>query len=1123
MDGLFCEKIFGPTKDWFCACGQYKNAYNMNRPCEKCGVDVTKSIVRRERMGHIKLQCPVVHINYLKNTPSTLSLLLDMPEKTLEKITYYSDYIVLDPKESDMEKYEVLTEKEYEDYCDNNPGGSIEVSTGAEAILSMLKELNLEEKIQNLQEKIKGKNNPKMVKQIDLIKNMIKNGIKPEWIVLTVIPVIPPDLRPMVQLNGGRFATSDINDLYRKLINRNNRLKKLIENDTPDLIIRNEKRMIQEAVDCLFNNGKRGKPATTMNNRPIKSLGVSLCGKKGRFRANLLGKRVDYSGRSVIIVGPELKMNQCGLPKVMAVELFKPYLMRGLKAKGLAPSYKVAGKMIERFDDKIWDILDEVIKNRPILLNRAPTLHRLSVQGFDIVLCDGEAIRLHPLVCAAFNADFDGDQMAVHLPLSNEAIKETYDLMYAPHNILNPKDGEVISVPSQDMVLGLYYLTIEKESDKVHIFIDKYEAEKAYEAGYISLHERIVVDNINGHRVVTTFGKIIFNSIFPEGFDFVNESLFEGAEDVERIQGLASSRNYKDPYGKKSSLKKILNRCYHTYGEEMTVNIIDNMKSLGFKYATIAGVSFGMDDIKVPKEKSQFLTEAEIKIDKINSLYEEGFLTEDERYSASVSLWQDTSDNLAQIMMKGFDRDNPIFMMADSGARGSVTQIKQLAGMRGLMTDTTGKVIEFPIKNNFKEGIGELYYFISSHGARKGGVDTALKTADSGYLTRRLVDVSSNVISREVDCHTEEYSEVAAIISDGSVIMSLYDRIVGRYAAEDIKDVDENVLVRKNELIDRNAAIKIDKMGFNSIKIRTILGCKCKHGVCRKCYGVDLSNWKPVEVGLAAGIVAAQSIGEPGTQLTMKTFHSGGVAGSDITMGLPRVEQLFEAKIPSAAAVISHIDGVVSITRENTGSMITVKNDEEKWSQFVPSILEIRCVEGQKVKRGDILTSGSLNLSESLEILGRNFTEQYIIKEIEKVYISEGVRIDTKHIEIIVRQMMRKYMITDSGDSDFLQGDIIDVEKLEDVNKDLESRNLRKIQATQKIMGIRKIALNVGSFLSEASFQETMRILTNASINGETDYLRGLKENIIIGALIPCGTGFAKDETKNNIPSDDCM
>lgn len=1118
-DGLFCEKIFGPVKDWTCSCGAYIKEYNHNKKCERCGVLVTKSTVRRERYGHIELQFPVVHFMFLKSSSSILSTILNIPVKTLEDIIYFVSYIILDPKDTPYKKYDVLSEREYKEVLNEYGVGSMDISIGGEAILKMLESIDLDAEIAEMREILSKKKNPKLVKRVGMFQSMKDSGIRPEWIVLKRLPVIPPDVRPIVQVAGGKFATSDVNDLYRRVINRNQRLKKMANEFTPEVIIRNEKRLLQDAVDCLFANNKKDNPIKANNGggsnaRVLKSISETISGKKGVFRGTLLGKRVDYSGRSVIVVGPTLKMNQVGIPKTMALELCKPYVIQQLIERGIADKIKPARQLIEALDGRVWDVLEDVIVGKPVLLNRAPTLHRLSIQGFDMVLVEGDAIELHPLVCSAFNADFDGDQMAVHLPLGEKARKETYGLMYAPNNILNPKDGQTISVPSQDMVIGLYCLTMEDESDRVRVYKDGDEAIKAHNLKQISLNERIVVksDRVNG-LAITTVGKIILSEVFPKDFKFINESLFEKIENFDGLEDRIKSKTYKEPFGRKGQIKKIINKVYDEYGQETTVHVIDEMKSLGFKYATLHGVTIGMEDIIVPEEKYNIVKECEDTVSYINDLYALGFLTDDERYSSIINVWQVNTDELTNNMMKNYEknhRKNPLFMMVNSGARGSKDQVKQLSTMRGLMSSTTGKIIEFPIKNNFKEGIDVLDFYTSTHGARKGGVDTALKTSDSGYLTRKLVDVAQGVVVERDDCGTEEFVVAKDIVSDGTKIVTLFDIICGKYSAEDVTDKKGNIIVAKNELITKILAQKIINSGITEVKIRSVRKCKCGDGVCRKCYGVDLSNWKPVRLGTAVGIIAAQSIGEPGTQLTMRTFHTGGIAGNDITQGLPRVDQLVEASIPGdkVPAFISPIDGKVTIEDNGRVRRIFVKNDEKTWSESIPTNAGVYVKDGQEIKRGHILTTGALKLQEALNILGKEFVEEYILHEILKVYAGEGVSIDTKHIEIIIKQMMRKVTISNPGDSLYEFGQVVDIDDFNDEVEALVSEGKTPPTMTQNVTGIKKVAINAKSYLAAASFQEAGRILTEAAIRGKVDNLKGLKENLIIGKLIPCGTGF---------------
>ena len=1119
-DGLFCEKIFGPVKDWTCSCGAHTRDYNYNKRCERCGVMVTKSSVRRENFGHIELEFPVVHIMFLKSNAPILSTILNMSVKVLENIIYFISYVVLDPKDTPYKKYDILSEREYRKVLFEYGGDAMEVAMGGEAILKMLEAIDLDAEILEMKEILSKKKNPKLVKRMSMFHAMKEKNIRPEWIVLKRVPVSPPDIRPIVQVAGGKFATSDINDLYRRLISRNLRLRKMEDGCTPDVIIRNERRLLQDSVDCLFANSKKDNPIKASNGggsngRVLKSISDCISGKRGVFRGTLLGKRVDYSGRSVIVVGPTLKMNQVGIPKTMALELCKPYVISELKQRGIEDKIKAAREMIERQDSRIWDVLEDVIVGKPVLLNRAPTLHRLSIQGFDMVLVEGDAIELHPLVCSAFNADFDGDQMAVHLPLGEKARKETYGLMYAPNNILNPKDGQTIAVPSQDMVIGLYCLTMEDESDRVRYFKDSNEAIKAYDLKKISLNERIVVNSERaGGKAITTVGKIIFSEIFPIDFDFINEALFDKLDTLDGLEEKIKSKVYKEPFGKKGQIKKIINKVYDRYGQDITVQVIDDMKTLGFKYATLHGVTIGLEDIIIPDDKYRIVNECEDKVAYINELYNQGFLTEDERYSATVSLWQVETDKLTSLMMKNYEenhRKNPLFMMVNSGARGSKDQVKQLSSMRGLMSSTTGKIIEFPIKSNFKEGIDVLDFYTSTHGARKGGVDTALKTSDSGYLTRKLVDVAQGVVLESLDCGSEGYYEAKDIISDGTLVKTMGDIIEGRYAAKDVVSPTGEIMVERNELITKPIAQKIVNEGIKSVPIRVVNKCKCRDGVCRKCYGVDMSNWKPVKLGTAVGVIAAQSIGEPGTQLTMRTFHTGGIAGNDITQGLPRVDQLVEASMPGdkVPAYIAPIDGVVSIEDNGRTRKIFIRNEDSSWSKDIPSNAGLYVKTGDEIKRGHILTTGALKLQEALEILGREFVENYILNEILKVYAGEGVSIDNKHIEVIIKQMMRKVKIDNPGDSIYENGEIIDIDDFNDEVEAMIAEGKTPPTMIQTVTGIKKVATNAKSYLAAASFQEAGRILTEAAIRGKVDNLKGLKENLIIGRLIPCGTGYA--------------
>ncbi|WPX09573.1 DNA-directed RNA polymerase subunit beta' [Anaerocellum danielii] len=1111
-DGLFCEKIFGPTKDWECHCGKYKKVKYKGVVCDKCGVEVTKAKVRRERMGHIELAAPVSHIWYFKGVPSRMGLILDMTPRNLEKVLYFAAYVVIDPGEvPNLEKKQILSEKEYRELKEKY-GDRFKAGMGAEAIKELLKEIDLDKLSQELRQELEtatGQKKLKIIKRLEVVEAFRKSGNRPEWMILDVIPVIPPELRPMVQLDGGRFATSDLNDLYRRVINRNNRLKKLMDLGAPDIIIRNEKRMLQEAVDALIDNGRRGRPVTGPGNRPLKSLSDMLKGKQGRFRQNLLGKRVDYSGRSVIVVGPELKIYQCGLPKEMALELFKPFVMKKLVEKGICNNIKNAKKAVERQRGEVWDILEEVIKDHPVLLNRAPTLHRLGIQAFEPVLVEGRAIRLHPLVCTAYNADFDGDQMAVHVPLSAEAQAEARFLMLSANNLLKPADGKPIVVPTQDMVLGIYYLTLEKKGDKGEgmIFSSEEEALLAYEHKVVGLHARIKVKRTaeaNGKvisgLVETTVGKIILNQVIPQDLGFVDRSKKENLLKYE-IDTLVD----------KKMLGKIIDRCIKVYGNTRTAEILDEIKELGFKFSTRGAITISVSDMVIPEIKQKLIAEAEQKVENIEKLYRHGLISDEERYEQVISIWNETKDKLTEELIQNLDEFNPIFMMANSGARGSKNQISQLAGMRGLMANPSGKTIEMPIKSNFREGLNVIEFFISTHGARKGLADTALRTADSGYLTRRLVDVAQDIIVREEDCGTDKGIWVEEIRDGTEVIETLEERIIGRYAASDIVDEKTGeVIVRKNELITEEIAKKIIDAGINKVYVRSVLECKTRYGVCTKCYGLDLGTGKPVNVGEAVGIIAAQAIGEPGTQLTMRTFHTGGIAGQDITQGLPRVEELFEARKPKGVAVISEIEGYVSI-KEDKKRTITVRNDNgEERTYEIPYGARLKVNDGDYVQAGDELTEGSINPHDLLRIKGPRGVQSYLLAEVQKVYKMQGVDINDKHIEIIIRQMMKKVKIEDSGDTELLPGDIVEIYRFEEENDKAIAEDKRPALGRRVLLGITKAALSTESFLSAASFQETTRVLTDAAIKGKVDPLIGLKENVIIGKLIPAGTGMAK-------------
>ncbi len=1122
-DGLFCEKIFGPSKDWECHCGKYKKIRYKAVVCDRCGVEVTKASVRRERMGHIELAAPVSHIWYFKGIPSRMGLILDLSPRTLEKVLYFASYIVLEKGNTDLQYKQVLNEKEYREAYEKY-GNKFRVGMGAEAIKELLEAIDLETEAVALKKELKGSTGQKrarIIKRLEVVEAFRESGNRPDWMIVTVVPVIPPDLRPMVQLDGGRFATSDMNDLYRRIINRNNRLKRLLELGAPDIIVRNEKRMLQEAVDALIDNGRRGRPVTGPGNRALKSLSDMLKGKQGRFRQNLLGKRVDYSGRSVIVVGPELKIYQCGLPKEMAIELFKPFVMKELVSRGTAHNIKSAKKMVERLQSEVWDVLEEVIREHPVMLNRAPTLHRLGIQAFEPVLVEGKAIKLHPLVCTAFNADFDGDQMAVHLPLSVEAQAECRFLLLSPNNLLKPSDGGPVAVPSQDMVLGIYYLTLEKPGDlgEGHCFKSINEAILAYENNAITLHAKIKVrrtginsQGVEESKVIeSTLGRFIFNEMLSQDLGFVDRSNPDNFLALE-----------VDFHVGKKQLKKILEKCINTHGATTTAETLDAIKSLGYKYSTRAAMTVSISDMTVPEAKKTIIADAEDTVEEISKNFRRGLMTEEERYKAVIETWKEADDEITEALLTGLDKYNNIFMMADSGARGSDKQIKQLAGMRGLMADTTGRTIELPIKSNFREGLDVLEYFISAHGARKGLSDTALRTADSGYLTRRLVDVSQDLIIREVDCC--EGKEIPGMwvkaFTDGKeVIESLEDRITGRYSCETIYDDNGEIIVKENHMITPKRAAKIvatskivEAGHAAKVKIRTILGCKSHIGVCAKCYGANMATGEAVQVGEAVGIIAAQSIGEPGTQLTMRTFHTGGVAGDDITQGLPRVEELFEARKPKGLAIIAEFGGTVTIKDTKKKREVIVTNDEtgEAKAYLIPYGSRIKVSDGDVLEAGDELTEGSVNPHDILKIKGVRAVQDYMIQEVQRVYRLQGVEINDKHIEVIVRQMLKKVRIENSGDSEFLPGKLIDALEFEDVNEQLESEELEIAEGKQVMLGITKASLATNSFLSAASFQETTKVLTEAAINGKVDPLIGLKENVIIGKLIPAGTGMKR-------------
>ena len=1168
-DGLFCEKIFGPSKDWECHCGKYKKIRYKGVVCDRCGVEVTKASVRRERMGSVELATPVSHIWYFKGIPSRMGLILDISPRVLEKVLYFASYIVLDPMETTLDYKQVLSEKEFREAYEEF-GGKFRVGMGAEAIKELLMDIDVEKEAEQLKSELfeaTGQKKAKIVKRLEVFEAFRNSGNKPEWMILDVIPVIPPDLRPMVQLDGGRFATSDLNDLYRRIINRNNRLKRLLELGAPEIIVRNEKRMLQEAVDALIDNGRRGRPVTGPGNRALKSLSDMLKGKQGRFRQNLLGKRVDYSGRSVIVVGPELKIYQCGLPKEMAIELFKPFVMKELVANGTAHNIKSAKKMVERLQTEVWDVLEDVIKEHPVMLNRAPTLHRLGIQAFEPILVEGKAIKLHPLVCTAFNADFDGDQMAVHLPLSVEAQAECRFLLLSPNNLLKPSDGAPVAVPSQDMVLGIYYLTMyrmvdhskEEEiastvaedapiydtdeeikealdkgiigahdmikyhaDDRVvicepidalgHSFSDINQAILAYENKEISLHQRIKVKRtvFNGEGkeisgiIDTTLGRCLFNEILPQDLGFVKR---ETDEDYLKLE--------VDFHVGKKQLKQILEKVINNHGATKTAEVLDNIKAMGYKFSTRAAMTVSISDMTVPESKKQILADAEHTVDEITKHYRRGFLTDEERYKEVIETWQAADNELTTALLSGLDKYNNIFMMADSGARGSDKQIKQLAGMRGLMADTTGKTIELPIKSNFREGLDVLEYFISAHGARKGMSDTALRTADSGYLTRRLVDVSQDLIIRDVDCCEGKaipFMEIEDLVDGNEVIESLEERITGRTAAETMYDAEGNMIVKANHMITPKRAARIVATGVKSVKIRTILTCKSHVGVCAKCYGANMATGQRVQVGEAVGIIAAQSIGEPGTQLTMRTFHTGGVAGDDITQGLPRVEELFEARKPKGLAIIAEFGGVAEIKETKKKREIIVTNPEtgESKAYLIPYGSKIKILDGAVLEAGDELTEGSINPHDLLKIKGLRAVQDYMIREVQRVYRLQGVEINDKHVEVIVRQMLKKIKVDTAGDSEFLPGTTVEVLDFNEVNEQLEEEGKEPATGTQIMLGITKASLATSSFLSAASFQETTRVLTEAAINGKVDPLVGLKENVIIGKLIPAGTGMKR-------------
>lgn len=1140
-DGLFCERIFGPTKDWECSCGKYKRVRYKGMVCDRCGVEVTKSKVRRERMGHIELAAPVSHIWYFKGIPSRMGLLLDMSPRALEEVIYFASYVVVDPGPTGLEKKTLLSEAEFRDYYDKYPGQFV-AKMGAEGIKDLLEEIDLDEELKLLRDELEsatGQRLTRAIKRLEVVESFRNSGNKPSWMILDVLPIIPPEIRPMVQLDGGRFATSDLNDLYRRVINRNNRLKRLLDLGAPGIIVQNEKRMLQEAVDALIDNGRRGRPVTGPGNRPLKSLSHMLKGKQGRFRQNLLGKRVDYSGRSVIAVGPSLKMYQCGLPKEMALELFKPFVMKELVQREIATNIKNAKSKIERMDDEVWDVLEEVIREHPVLLNRAPTLHRLGIQAFEPTLVEGRAIRLHPLVTTAYNADFDGDQMAVHVPLSKEAQAEARMLMLAAQNILNPKDGKPVVTPSQDMVLGNYYLTLERK-DAVNtgaIFNNTNEVLKAYANGFVHLHTRIGVhassfnnptftEEQNKKILATSVGKIIFNEIIPDSFAYINEPTQENLERKTPnryfidpttlgeggLKEYFENEELIEPFNKKF-LGNIIAEVFNRFSITDTSMMLDRMKDLGFKFSFKAGITVGVADIVVLPDKQQILDEHEKLVDRITKQFNRGLITEEERYNAVVEIWTDAKDQIQGELMQSLDKTNPIFMMSDSGARGNASNFTQLAGMRGLMAAPSGKIIELPITSSFREGLTVLEYFISTHGARKGLADTALKTADSGYLTRRLVDVAQDVIVREEDCGTDRGLLVSDIKEGTEMIEPFIERIEGRYSKETIRHPEtDEIIIRPDELITPEIAKKITDAGIEQMYIRSAFTCNARHGVCEKCYGKNLATGEKVEVGEAVGTIAAQSIGEPGTQLTMRTFHTGGVAGSDITQGLPRIQEIFEARNPKGQAVITEIEGVVEDIKlaKDRQQEIVVKGANETRSYLASGTSRIIVEIGQPVQRGEVLTEGSIEPKNYLSVAGLNATESYLLKEVQKVYRMQGVEIDDKHVEVMVRQMLRKVRIIEAGDTKLLPGSLVDIHNFTDANREAFKHRKRPATAKPVLLGITKASLETESFLSAASFQETTRVLTDAAIKGKRDDLLGLKENVIIGKLIPAGTGMRR-------------
>ncbi|WP_018934204.1 DNA-directed RNA polymerase subunit beta' [Gracilibacillus lacisalsi] len=1135
-DGLFCERIFGPQKDWECHCGKYKRVRYKGVVCDRCGVEVTKAKVRRERMGHIELAAPVSHIWYFKGIPSRMGLVLDMSPRALEEVIYFAAYIVTDPGDTALEKKQLLSEKEYRAYRDKY-GNSFKAAMGAEAIKKILQDIDLEKEVELLREELKsaqGQRRTRAIKRLEVLEAFRNSGNDPSWMIMDVLPIIPPELRPMVQLDGGRFATSDLNDLYRRVINRNNRLKRLLDLGAPSIIVQNEKRMLQEAVDALIDNGRRGRPVTGPGNRPLKSLSHMLKGKQGRFRQNLLGKRVDYSGRSVIVVGPHLKMYQCGLPKEMAVELFKPFIMKELVERGLAHNIKSAKRKIERLHEEVWDVLEDVIKEHPVLLNRAPTLHRLGIQAFEPTLVEGRAIRLHPLVCTAYNADFDGDQMAVHVPLSAEAQAEARILMLAAQNILNPKDGKPVVTPSQDMVLGNYYVTMEREDaiGEGMVFKDLNEALIAYQNGFVHLHTRVAIQPASLNKesfteaqkdklMITTVGKLIFNDMLPESFPYMNEPTQQNLEVATpdkyfvepgaNIKEEIAQRDILPPF-KKGILGDIIAEVFKKFKISETSKMLDRMKDLGFAYSTKAGITVGVSDIVVLAEKEEILAEAQDKVDKVLKQFRRGLITDEERYDRVISVWSQAKDTIQEKLMKSLNPRNPIFMMSDSGARGNASNFTQLAGMRGLMANPAGRIIELPIKSSFREGLTVLEYFISTHGARKGLADTALKTADSGYLTRRLVDVAQDVIIREDDCGTDRGLTVSAIKEGTEMIEPLIDRLIGRTVFQNVKHPETNeLIVAKNEVISEDAAKEIVESGIEEVTIRTVFTCNTKHGACKKCYGRNLATGEEVEVGEAVGIIAAQSIGEPGTQLTMRTFHTGGVAGSDITQGLPRIQEIFEARNPKGQAVISEIFGTVQdVTEVKDKQEIVVQGAVETKTYTAPYGARLKVSIGDEVEAGQALTEGSIDPKELLKVQGIDGVQSYLLKEVQKVYRMQGVEIGDKHVEVMVRQMLRKVRVADSGDTEVLPGSLLEIHQFKDANKQAIVTGGQPAVGRPVLLGITKASLETDSFLSAASFQETTRVLTDAAIKGKRDELLGLKENVIIGKLVPAGTGMQR-------------